>query len=420
MARRFEFDKQEREMQMEHEKHKQEMEKLDFQAKIRERQARTTEEGRRQSEGNGDEVPIGRAVGKIPKMPYFEEERDFMDSYLGRFERFAETHKWKREHWAMYLSALLKGRALDVYSRMPPEQASDYDRLKDALLKRYLLSADGCKKRFRTAKPEAGETPSQFLTRIDNYLERWNELAKVTKSYEGLKYLIVRQQYLSTCPKEMAMHLKKGKPKTLTEFVDVAENYMEAHATDIVFGLDPRLPKFCSTPSTTASSPARRCYLCGKVGHVQSHCSRGAPDNSLASPPKIQRAPYAQQRAGYSSPQVPRTPPRIQRSSQPRSPTRGQVPRCFLCNRLGHIARNCLSRPTAAMELQTQGKAFEGSQKEVAACQPRGSISTSSTGVVCRIHKRDTCLECSFDTSPPSRIYTGRLPRLWDTTFSHC
>jgi len=37
---------------------------------------------------------------------------------------------------------------------MPPEQAGDYDRLKDALLKRYLLSADGFKKRFRTAKPE--------------------------------------------------------------------------------------------------------------------------------------------------------------------------------------------------------------------------------------------------------------------------
>jgi len=66
-------------------------------------------------------------------MPYFDEELDFMDSYLGRFERFAETQKWKREHWAMYLSALLKGRALDVYSRMPPEQAGDDDRLKDML-----------------------------------------------------------------------------------------------------------------------------------------------------------------------------------------------------------------------------------------------------------------------------------------------
>ena len=82
--RQFEIDRQEREMQIEQEKHKQEMEKIDFQAKIREQEARITEVGRRQSEGNGDEVPIGKAVGKIPKMPYFKEERDFMDSYLGR------------------------------------------------------------------------------------------------------------------------------------------------------------------------------------------------------------------------------------------------------------------------------------------------------------------------------------------------
>ena len=126
-------------------------------------------------------------------MPYFDEERDFMDSYLGRFERFAESQKWRREDWAMYLSALLKGRALDVYSMMPTEYANDYDQLKDALLKRYQLSADGFKKRFRSAKPESGETPIQFLTRLDNYLLRWIELAKADKSFDGLKTLIVQE-----------------------------------------------------------------------------------------------------------------------------------------------------------------------------------------------------------------------------------
>jgi len=201
-------------------------------------------EGReKQNDGNGDEGLIGKAVSKVPKMPHFDEKRDFIKVRL-RSESVE----------AMYLSALLKGRALDVYSIMPPEQGSDYDRLKDALLKRYLLSADGFKKRFRNAKPEAGETPSQFLTRIDNYLERWIELAKVTKSYEGLKTLIVQEQHLSIVPKRwpMAMHRKEGKPKTLTELGDVAENYIEAHATDIVFGLDPRLPKFRSAQHNTS------------------------------------------------------------------------------------------------------------------------------------------------------------------------
>jgi len=114
-------------------------------------------------------------------MPYFDEERDFMDSYLSRFERFAICQRWNRVDWALYLSALRKGRALDVYSRLPAEHANNYDQLKAALFKRYQLSADGFKRRFRTTKLKPGETPTQFLTRIDSYLQRRIELAKAEK-----------------------------------------------------------------------------------------------------------------------------------------------------------------------------------------------------------------------------------------------
>jgi len=372
-ARRLELEREERARQFELDK--QEMERLDLQARLREREARATEVRERQNDGNGDEGSVGKVVGKVPKMPHFDEERDFIDSYLGRFERFAETQKWKREHWAMYLSALLKGRALDVYSRLPSEQAGDYDRLNNALLKRYLLSADGFKKRFRSAKPELGEIPAQFLTRLDNYLERWIELAKVTKSYEELKTLIVQEQYLSTCPKKMAMHLKERKPKTFTELGDVAKNYVEAHATDIVFGLDPIMPKFRSAQSTP-----RRCYRCGQAGHVSFPCSQKASEERPVAAPKCQGTPYIQQRAGYNQPQVPRTPPRVQRSNQPRSSPRGPASRCFLCNRFGHIARNCLSKPTAAVEFQSQEEAFGQPREEVAACQPRGYAPNYSGG----------------------------------------
>ena len=234
------------------------------------------------------------------------------------------------------------------------------------------------------------------LDKKERELQLEQERAKILaereyeKSYEGLKTLIVQEQYLSTCPKEMAMHLKEGKPKTITELGDVAENYVEAHATDIVFGLDPKLPKFRST-----QSPTRRCYRCGQAGRISSQCPRRTPDDSPASPPKTQGAPYAQQRAGYSSPQVPRTPARIQKSSQRRSSPRLPVPRCFLCNRLGHIARNCLTKSTAAVELQSQRAAVEKSQKEVAPCQPRNSISTYNADLVCKIHKLLDCLECN-------------------------
>ena len=45
---------------------------------------------------------------------------------------------------------------------LPADQANNYIQLKAALLKRYQLSADGFKRRFRSAKPKPGDTPTQF------------------------------------------------------------------------------------------------------------------------------------------------------------------------------------------------------------------------------------------------------------------
>ena len=51
------------------------------------------------------------AHARDPKLPYFEESKDKMDSYLSRFEKYATANKWDKNVWAAYLSALLKGRA---------------------------------------------------------------------------------------------------------------------------------------------------------------------------------------------------------------------------------------------------------------------------------------------------------------------
>jgi len=44
------------------------------------------------------------------------DEKDNMDSYLNRFERYAELQGWLKDDLTIYLAALLKGSALDVYA----------------------------------------------------------------------------------------------------------------------------------------------------------------------------------------------------------------------------------------------------------------------------------------------------------------
>ena len=83
------------------------------------------------------------AHARDPKLPYFEESKNKMDSYLSRFEKYATANKWDKNVWAAYLSALLKGRALDVYDRLSTEDAADYDKLNDALLKYFDMTERG-------------------------------------------------------------------------------------------------------------------------------------------------------------------------------------------------------------------------------------------------------------------------------------
>ena len=66
---------------------------------------------------------------KLPKLPPFEENED-IDIYLTRFERLAQSNDWERDDWAVSLSALLTGKALEVYHWLSAEVADDYDTLK--------------------------------------------------------------------------------------------------------------------------------------------------------------------------------------------------------------------------------------------------------------------------------------------------
>ena len=77
---------------------------------------------------------------RSPKLPYFDEHTDKIDSYLTRFESYGMSNKWDPSMWASYLSALLKGRALEVFVRLSRDDQSDYGQIKEALPHRTIFS----------------------------------------------------------------------------------------------------------------------------------------------------------------------------------------------------------------------------------------------------------------------------------------
>ena len=202
---------------------------------------------------------------KHPKLPPFVDGKDNLDSYLQRFERFAETSKWRKDAWATSLSALLTGKALDVYSRSSKEVAEDYDRLKEALLKRYELTEDGYRVKFSNSKPEAGESPEQFGTRLQTYITRWVELSKTEKTYEGLQNLFVKEQFYKACFKELAVYLREKAPEELDEMYKLADQYLVAHNKKLESGNINR-------GEHENKEDQVLCYICKQPGHIASEC----------------------------------------------------------------------------------------------------------------------------------------------------
>ena len=163
-------------------------------------------------------LPPRNKDAKSPKLPSFIDEKAELDSYLLCFERYAENASWEKDTWAIKLSALLTGRAMDVYTRMSDADASDYDKLKKALLTRYNYTEDGYRKRFREATPETEETPDQFVIRLKNYLAKWLELSGSSlQNFYALVDLIVKEQFINACSEDLAMYLLERGPKDLVE-----------------------------------------------------------------------------------------------------------------------------------------------------------------------------------------------------------
>ena len=96
-------------------------------------------------------------------------------------------------------------------------------------MKRYDLTEDGYCCKFRASKPEVDESPNQFIVQLDRYLLQWLELSNTEQTSDGPKDLIVKEQFIDSCPKDLAIHLRERAPETLAKIAKIADQYLEAH-----------------------------------------------------------------------------------------------------------------------------------------------------------------------------------------------
>ena len=265
--------------------------------------------------GNASSVDLNRSCSKSqtrgPMLPRFKESECGIDAYLERFERFACSQDWSRDNYAVYLSALLEGPALEVYHRMSREDANDYDCLKEALLIRYSMTVEDFRKKFLNSRQSSSETATQFLTRLKHFFKQWVSLSKTAETFEGLSELIVGEQFLHACPRELAIFIRERKPKDVHDMADLASLFAQSRVASGVrevkvtppsgrkhnrapeqsrpdYGVSRNQGNSGGLTHGVSSAPkyVMRCFLCNVVGHKAQSCPTGRPSFQGRSSPK--------------------------------------------------------------------------------------------------------------------------------------
>jgi len=96
------------------------------------------------------------------------------------------------------------------------------------LLKRFRLTKVEYREKFKMSKLEVGETPEQFVERLIRYLVKWCEMAGYDDDYDGLKSLIIRDQFFITCDRQLQTFLQEKGKLSLKEMVKAANDFYKA------------------------------------------------------------------------------------------------------------------------------------------------------------------------------------------------
>ncbi|KAL4007856.1 hypothetical protein ACER0C_001708 [Sarotherodon galilaeus] len=237
---------------------------IQVQVKEMTEQQQEQEDNQIEEGGEPDEGPslTGQQMWSLPRQEPFHQRDpkllpltpdDDIEHFLTTFERMAQVCRWPREEWAVRLVPLLTGKARSACVLMDIGDSEVYDKVKDAILAKYEITADTYRRRFRALDIHPGETPRELYVRLKDTFYKWAKPEKST--VKDISELMILEQFLRMVHPDLEVWIRERAPKSAEEASQLAEIFISARtgSRGITFGRDSFVTG--QTPRPTLPSP---------------------------------------------------------------------------------------------------------------------------------------------------------------------
>ena len=196
----------------------------------------------------------------------------------------------------LLLQSVLVGKAQEIYGSLSVEQSSNYEHVKEAILKAYELVPEAYRQKFRNYLKYDSKTHVEFAREKENLFNRWCHSKEIGQDFKKLKQMVLLEEFKDKVRPDIRSHLDEQKVEELEKAAIMADDYALTHKMSSKSGnpqqkryhgsgnrdnisrnMDDRKRQGKSTENVGLVSKVEplkpiSCGHCGKPGHIISNC----------------------------------------------------------------------------------------------------------------------------------------------------